>query len=292
VISEAVRKRLQRLNRPALPARCISAAPRKEHSACVGALPPTKGSLTSLEEVVDGREVATSAGKFLLIDRSASHFLRHGDEFIGDYSHHFEEAASAISEDSAPIDFVRFVKCGLTKSVFLDIETTGLGGSPLFLVGLLFHRGDELRLRQLFARDYSEEKPLLQYLTELLGQFDALVTFNGKSFDMPYIRNRCRYSILPFRVEIHHLDILHEYRRRWKRILPNCRLQTLESRICYRYRAGDIPGSEIPKAYHDFVRTGDARQIKSILHHNALDLLTTSELTLRLFTPGPDATTA
>lgn len=292
MISEAVRKRLQRLSRAALRARYVSAAPRKEQSARASALPSFGKSLTRLEEVVDGQEVATSAGKFLLIDRSASQLAHCADGFVARYSHYFEEAEAAISEDSAPIDFVRFVECGLTKSVFLDIETTGLSGSPLFLVGLLFHRGNGLRLRQLFARDYSEEKPLLQYLIELLGEFDALVTFNGKSFDMPYIRDRCRYSILPFRVEIHHFDLLHEYRRRWKRILPNCRLQTLESRICYRYRAGDIPGSEIPNAYHDFVRTGDARQIKSILHHNALDLLTMSELTLRLFTPGPDADTA
>ncbi len=291
MISEAIRKRLQRLNRAALRARAPSAAPRKERSARVGAVPFIGESLTRLEEVVSGREVATSAGKFLLIDRGASQFVRCAEGFIGSYSHYFEEAAG-VSEGSAPTDLARFAKCGLTKSVFLDIETTGLSGSPLFLVGLLFHRGEGLRLLQLFARDYSEEKPLLQYLTEVLGEFEVLVTFNGKSFDMPYIRDRCRYNILPFGVELHHFDLLHEYRRRWKRILPNCRLQTLESRICYRYRAGDIPGSEIPNAYHDFVRTGDARQIKSILHHNALDLLTMSELTLRLFTPGRDANTA
>ena len=74
-----------------------------------------------------------------------------------------------------------------------------------------------------------------------------------------------------------HLDLLHHARRRWKG-----RLQTLERFVCGRLRAGDIPGHEIPAAYHHFVRTHDAWQIRSILHHNALNLMTLLELSLRM----------
>ena len=82
------------------------------------------------------------------------------------------------------------------------------------------------------------------------------------------------------RPEIGHFDLLHHARRRWKSQLPNCKLQTLERYICGRNRVGDIPGRDIPLAYHDYVRTGNTEQVRSILHHNALDLVTLLQLSL------------
>ena len=75
--------------------------------------------------------------------------------------------------------------------------------------------------------------------------------------------------------ELIHCDLLHHARRRWRMRLPNCKLQTLERFVCRRLRRDDIAGSQIPQEYHQFVRTGDARQLCSILQHNALDLLDT-----------------
>jgi len=81
-----------------------------------------------------------------------------------------------------------------------------------------------------------------------------------------------------------HLDLLHEARRRWKGQLPNCRLQTLESYLCRRVRSGDIPGGDIPEAYHRFVRDGDARRLRAICRHNLLDMLTMVQLVCILLT--------
>jgi uncharacterized protein YprB with RNaseH-like and TPR domain len=77
-----------------------------------------------------------------------------------------------------------------------------------------------------------------------------------------------------------HCDLLHHARRRWRERLPNCKLQTLEQAICGRRRRGDIPGRAIPLAYHEFVRTGDAWQMRNVLHHNALDLVTLLQLSI------------
>ena len=79
-----------------------------------------------------------------------------------------------------------------------------------------------------------------------------------------------------------HLDMLHLARRRWKKELPDCKLQTLEQRICGRFRVGDIPGSLIPAAYKDYVRTGVEREMDEILLHNAVDLVTLLDLSMRL----------
>jgi uncharacterized protein YprB with RNaseH-like and TPR domain len=75
---------------------------------------------------------------------------------------------------------------------------------------------------------------------------------------------------------------LHHARRHWKRQLPNCRLQTLEWYICGRRRDDDIPGSQIPATYHHYVRTGQTRDMESVLHHNVVDLITLLELSLRI----------
>lgn len=85
-------------------------------------------------------------------------------------------------------------------------------------------------------------------------------------------------------IEPPHLDLLHDARRRWKGRLANCRLQTLETHLCRRSRSGDIPGSEIPAAYHQFVRDGEAGQLQAILHHNLLDMLTMVQLVSLLLT--------
>jgi uncharacterized protein YprB with RNaseH-like and TPR domain len=193
-------------------------------------------------------------------------------------------------------------------TLFLDLETCGFAGSPIFLVGLLhhgpLHRGpgrdgqQGIVLEQLLARDYTEERSVLETLWRRAAENDVLVTFNGKSFDWPMVRDRSTYHRLDAPqygsgdrdagvpdgspAVLMHCDLLHHARRRWRMRLPNCKLQTLERFVCRRLRRDDIAGSQIPQEYHQFVRTGDARQLCSILQHNALDLLTLAELALRI----------
>ena len=166
--------------------------------------------------------------------------------------------------------------------VFCDLETTGFMGAPLFLVGAMFCEEGELVIRQYLARDYSEEGAAIALFHEDAARRLLLITFNGKSFDWPTLRVRAAATGAPFGLDPAHLDLLHVCRRVWRGSLPNCQLQTLESRICGRSRSGDIPGAEIPEAYHHFVRTANAAEMVDILHHNRLDLLTLAELLVRL----------
>jgi uncharacterized protein YprB with RNaseH-like and TPR domain len=176
---------------------------------------------------------------------------------------------------------------------------------------------------QLFARTYAEEKALLASLWEIAAKNRLLVTFNGKSFDWPMVHDRStrhhlgrdgrslrratsamrRPSHAPserspsggdlardsVRPELLHCDLLHHARRRWKRLLPDCRLQTLERYVCRRVRHDDLPGSLVPAAYHEFVRSGRTDQIGAILRHNALDLVTLAHLACRMLADGSAA---
>ena len=175
-------------------------------------------------------------------------------------------------------EFAALVAAMPERVLMLDLETCGLGGAALFLVGVLRQIDGMPTVELLLARNYAEEQAVLESLWQTVAGHDVLVTFNGKSFDWPMVLDRSvRYRLARTRIrrsELLHLDLLHHARRRWRRQLPDCRLQTLEQFVCRRSRTGDIPGHRIPAAYADYVRTGFERDMDAILYHNAMDLVT------------------
>ena len=238
----------------------------------------------ALDEVTQGEEIHTPAGTFLLIDQTVQEVLRGGGREFGV---RYERAIGALHAGNVPHDpyhtFNPLIDARAEDVIYVDIETTGLtAGTPLFLIGVLGHFNGALRIVQLLARDYTEEAASLMHFVTMLDASKVVVSFNGKSYDLPYIRDRCLFLGVPFRLRQAHIDMLHVGRRIWGRRLPNCKLQTLEQYICRRTRQGDIPGTEIPNAYHRFVKSGNAVQMRDILYHNALDLLTTTEVLLRV----------
>jgi hypothetical protein len=177
---------------------------------------------------------------------------------------------------------------GLSRLVFLDLETGGLSSSPVFLAGTMHWNGSDFVLRQYFARHYGEERTLLKALDAEIGRFDAMVTFNGKSYDAPFLRDRSHVHGTALRLPPLHVDLLHPARRRWRWRLADCRLQTLELRVCRRRRSGDVPSDEVPGLYHDFVRRGDPYRLVPVFHHNLLDVITMHEILRALCRPlGP-----
>lgn len=283
MLREDLKKRMEALNReepdtgpaPAEPE--PSELPAAPEPPAEPATPPPPH--ISLQDVAPGSEVEFGKGKLFLIQRNISEVVEDCDQFFADFDYIFERGAIEGFQPVGPDDAVeQLLNVDARRVLYLDIETAGLSSAPLFLIGVMHYVGKEFQVRQLFARDYSEEGPVIEYLNSVLREFDALVTFNGKSFDMPFIRDRALVAAVPFECNVLHLDLLHESRRRWKGHLPNHKLQTLETYICRRIRAGDIPGEKIPQAYHDFVRTGNAIDLRKILHHNVLDLLTMSQI--------------
>jgi uncharacterized protein YprB with RNaseH-like and TPR domain len=166
----------------------------------------------------------------------------------------------------------------LESLVFMDLETCGLSNTTAFLVGTMQLKGNEFIIKQYFARDYREEKAVMTESRRLIENSNGLITFNGKTFDMPFLKDRMRYFRLEFDPPRVHLDLLHPARRKWRGILPNCKLQTLEEHICSRKRKGDVPGSLIPGMYHEYVRCGDIEPLIPVFRHNVMDIMTMAEL--------------
>lgn len=166
--------------------------------------------------------------------------------------------------------------------LFLDTETTGLStgvGTVAFLIGVGFIRGKELIVRQYLMRDYDEEIFVLQHIRDHLLACHLLITFNGKSFDMPLLESR--FTLQRIRIDIPtiaHADLLHTARRVWKLRLRRCTLAALEEHIYHEPRTDDLPGAMVPQRYFDYLKTHDFSLLEDILEHNAQDVATLARL--------------
>jgi len=304
MLTDDVLSRLSQLSRGAVP---IVAAPPSVVPSTVAATQVVEhaGPCDDVSQLPPGCEVVNTWGKHWLRERKLVDLWPHGAQWLSRETVRLDQLTT--TDDQRPAELQAFL-AGLPGEVLLlDLETCGFAGSPIFLVGLLHEQDHCWQLSQLLARTYAEEKSLLHTLWTVAAGKRVLVTFNGKSFDWPMVQDRStlhhlgqdprdqagRARDIPSgavatpprerndpRPALIHCDLLHHARRRWGKQLPDCRLQTLERHICRRRREEDIPGQEIPAAYHDFVRTGDAWLMRSVLHHNALDLITLLQLAM------------
>ncbi len=182
------------------------------------------------------------------------------------------------------------------KTCYVDTETTGLAGGAgtvAFLIGLGYFRDESFTLDQCFMRDYDDEGPMLAYLAERFGEFDCVVSYNGKSFDLPLLRTRFVQHRIPSPfTNIAHYDLVHAARRVWKKRLSDCSLNNIERVILKFYREGDVPGYLIPRIWLDYLDSRDARPLKGVFYHHAMDILSLAavagHLSQRLANPdGP-----
>lgn len=183
------------------------------------------------------------------------------------------EVLSCLSRDSA------FKELDLSSALFLDLETTGLvGGSGVipFLVGMGFYRDDRFYITQYFLGDLAEEERMIGELSSFFSEMDfkSVVSFNGKAFDLPlletrFILNRQELTLS----ELPHLDFLFSARSLWRHKLESCRLYHLSREIVGADRSEDIPSSEIPALYFQYLRTGNFSLMEPVLYHNEEDIL-------------------
>lgn len=171
--------------------------------------------------------------------------------------------------------------CEPAGALYLDTETTGLSGGTgtvAFLVGLAFWENGELVTEQVLVRALGEEAPMLTHVAERIRAASMLVTFNGKSFDLPLLRTRFVMARVPAPTEPPHLDLLHIARRLHKPRGVECRLVGLERDILGFERHDDVPSGEVSACYLHFLRTGDARPLLGVVEHNLWDVVTMASL--------------
>ncbi len=167
--------------------------------------------------------------------------------------------------------------------LFLDIETLGLKDRPIILIGAAKVIGDRMEVVQYLLPDPTCENAVLEGFMSDLDGGSTFVTFNGRSFDLPFIRSRLRHHGIPGDLSGNHLDLLHFSRRTYKRQLPNCRLQTLEEHLFGIKRHDDVPSSMVPGFYSTYLETGNIGPLIPIVEHNKQDVITLARILSRLY---------
>lgn len=186
------------------------------------------------------------------------------------------------------------------RVVFFDLETTGLSGGAgtlAFLAGCGWFEGEAFRVRQFFLGSPAAEQAMLAAITAIFDEASLLVTYNGRSFDVPLMETRWAFHRADAASDgLPHFDMLPVSRRLWGQREDagdaGCRLSELERSILGFHRVGDVPGFEIPARYFHFLRTGDGAAVAGVLDHNRHDLVSLAGVTahaLSLAADGPSA---
>ncbi len=233
-----------------------------------------------LSTVTSGEEVPTRFGPIYVATGLVDAGAFYGRRRIREMTMLDMHAAAILAGDAKLHEFT------FSDALFLDTETTGLAGGTgtlAFLIGLGWYEDQGFVTRQLFARDFSEEPAALALLADWAGKKRFLVTFNGKSFDVGllssrFVLNRQRDAL----GEMPHLDLLHPARRLFAHRLDDARLGTLEEEVLGVHRKGDVPGSEIPQRYFDWLRYRDGRLMADVLEHNRLDVVSMAMLLVHM----------
>ena len=233
-----------------------------------------------IEEVVSGKFISTPFGDSFVRENYFSQDYRCGEVELFQIFQSSAKTISSLARDD------RLKKIDMNKTVFLDTETTGLAGGAgtyIFLVGAGYFEGDQFCVRQYFMRDYNEERALLSAVNELLSNFEAIVSYNGKTFDIPLIQSRFIMSGMKMSLkDPYHFDLLYPARRLWKKRLESCSLSTVERDILGVIRENDVPGYLVPEIYFRYLKTKDARALKQVFEHNLQDILSLVALVSRM----------
>ncbi|QCW24518.1 exonuclease [Lysobacter enzymogenes] len=177
------------------------------------------------------------------------------------------------------------------RLLFFDTETTGLAGGTgtrAFMIGAAdWHDdpvlGDGLRIRQLMISTLSAEAAMLREFARWLAPDTVLSSYNGRCYDAPLLNTRYRLARIANPLSgLDHVDLLFPARRLYRGVWENCRLATLERELLRILREDDLPGSQAPAAWLQFLRGGSSALLRRVAAHNHQDVVTLAELMQRL----------
>ena len=224
-----------------------------------------------MAEAHKGELISNHAGAYCLVKTSYPYDFKLGFKDMGEFKNR-----SSIPLSAFGIDY-EHKEIDLSSLLFVDTETTGLGGAGAvaFLVGCGSVTTEGFEIRQYLLPDYTDETAILE---DLLAEFHpdkTLVSYNGAAFDIPLIRDRMIINRVARQVDCaHHLDLLHSARRLYRRRIKDCRLVNIEKEIFAFERVDDIPGYLIPSIYFEWLSDENLDFLPGVLEHNRWDIVT------------------
>ncbi|PIN93910.1 hypothetical protein COU54_01200 [Candidatus Pacearchaeota archaeon CG10_big_fil_rev_8_21_14_0_10_31_24] len=248
-----------------------------------------------LEEILGNKIKIFGENQLFVVERTLDEIKHPG---VIDY---LNQHKSFLKKEKLEKRFHSLKQIPEKEIIFYDIETCGLNDAPISMASFL-KLNHSIKVECAFARDFLEEKTLLQHILKTLASANAVVTYNGSSFDLDRTTKRLRaYGLFP-KNEGHttlrtllghrHLDLLTFARDLISKdpeytSLKDYSLQTVEKILFKTHREKEITGKRIPEAYRDFVSgKKDASEIADVIEHNLRDVVTLSAL-LAYFCEAP-----
>lgn len=164
--------------------------------------------------------------------------------------------------------------------LYFDIETTGLsaGRSDLYMIGYGEYKNGSWTTTLLFNDDGTSEPELLERLLAIAAEHSCLVTYNGDTFDIPYINEKFRQ--FGIHSDISSMTSIDLYRiiRRYKGLLSisSARQKDIEALVRFK-RNTFISGGDLIAEYRQYLQglsSGhiDAGLSEELLVHNHDDI--------------------
>ena len=207
------------------------------------------------------------------------------------YRHSFD-CENMISPSNELWNFYPYHSFELSQLCFFDIETTGLAAatSNIYLIGAGYYTDTTFEVIQWFADDYQSEKEILLSFFDFVKDYAVLFHYNGTTFDLPYIHNKCKRHAI-HTDSLNHLKSIDLYLhlRKYSSMLglPNKKLKSFEQYVG-RYRDDTFNGGELIQVYVEYMQNKycqkeNEKLLKLLLLHNYEDITGLSEVASLLF---------
>ncbi len=232
--------------------------------------PPESNRFQKLTDRLEGELVKQFNGSFIKITTDFDRYYSHGKFLL----------------DDLPLDYIfnkeHFHNCDKPKNLppkellFFDMETTGLGGAGTipFLIGFGSITDEGFQVRQYFLPDFPDEEAMLTAVREEITDETIIVSYNGKSFDMPILTDRFILHRIERELTIgDHIDLLFMARRMYRRRLQSCTLSNIEDKILDFHRYDDTPGYLVPSIYFGWLNYDETEELAGVIKHNLDDIV-------------------
>lgn len=165
---------------------------------------------------------------------------------------------------------------GKSFAVF-DIETTGLSpaNSKVVLTGILRVDQNGGQVQQFFADQNDDEEAVIRATMDALSSVDYVITYNGRHFDMPFMKKRAEKYGLTF-PDLYNLDLylLISGYAPFKEVLPGLKQKNIETYMGIAIsREDEISGKESVELYNRYMETKRFELEEKILLHNHDDII-------------------
>lgn len=178
-------------------------------------------------------------------------------------------------EEYFPLSELFLKTYGDSNFAIFDIETTGLNAKyeKVILIGLMYIENKKPIIKQFFCNHRKNEQTLLRAFADNIRQYELLISYNGNSFDIPFLNQRFQQNHIPISLNKYKNFDLLRFVRKYKQYLglQDCALKSVEQKLGIN-RRDTISGKDSVELYRLYENNQAIALKNKILLHNYEDI--------------------